>query len=193
MKDHSMTNPSNSAPALYTILMGSEYAALTVRDWRNQDGSFGGEARVYSHLGDFGGIIASCDKPIRAHLVELGMADFFAKCEGAAHMTFDGPASVAELCHAILGLRRARSVSADVACELWGDLQFCRDTAAQSELSFRSLAARLCALEPALGQPAGLTLKSLSPQATHFWNTIWPEVTRMLTAEQNLSLPRLAA
>lgn len=192
MKDHSMTNTSNSTLTLYSFQMGRQYVAATIRKSENPDGTFDGEVHVYSHLGDLSGSFPGCTE-LEQQLVALDMAGFFAVCNGAAFMAFDGAASVENAGRQILAQRRARSISADIACELWGDLQFCRDTVVHSELGFRGLATRLYALAPALGRPSELTLKSLSPHAQLFWETIWPELKRQFGADCTASPERLAA
>ena len=188
-----MTHQSNPAPTLHSILLGGHYVALSLRERDNEDGTFAGEVRAYSYLGDFGGMLAASEVPLKQRLANMDMSTFFAMCDGTVHLVFDGPASVEKLGTEILNQRRRRCITAELACELWGDLQFCRDAVEQSELSFRGLATRLCALEPKLGLPATLAMKTLSPQAKQFWNTVWPELVRLLDGNQKPASHQLAA
>ena len=183
MKDHSMTTSSKSTCELYRIWAGGHYAAISLDAWRNPDLKFGGELLVHSSAGDFGGTIASCDVPFKEQLTALDPASFLAHFGANVHSTFDGKASVTKLGKAILVKRRARMFSAELACELWGDLQFAGDAAARSELSFRSTAARLCAAAPALGQPADYATQTVSAQTLFFWTELWSEFRSVLTRQ----------
>jgi hypothetical protein len=181
MKDHSMTTSSKSTCELYRIWAAGHYAAISLDAWRNPDLKFGGELLVHSSAGDFGGTIASCDRPFKEQLAALDLASFLEHFGANVHSTFDGKASVAKLGKAILAQRRARVLSAELACELWGDLQFAGDTAARSELSFRITAARLCATAPILGQPADYAAQTVSAQTQFFWAELWSEFRSVLT------------
>lgn len=177
-----MTTPSKSACELYRFWAGPHYAAITVAPWWTLLGrKFGGELLVHSTLGNFGGTVDDCKMEFTEYLRGLTKEAFFATFGGGIRPTFDGKASVAKLGLAILGQRRARALSAETACELWGDLQFASDSAASSELSFRITAARICAAAPVLGQPADHTVQTLGPQAQVFWDTVWPEFTAALS------------
>jgi hypothetical protein len=176
-----MTTQSKSACELYRFWVGQHYAAITVDPWWTVLGrKFGGEILVHSTLGNFGGTIEDCKMEFTEYLRGLTMQAFFEQFGGPMRPTFDGKASVAKLGKAILSQRRARSIGAETACELWGDLQFSADSAASSELSFRATAARICAAAPALGHPADHAVQTYAPQAQFFWDTLWPEFTAAL-------------
>lgn len=171
-----MTTQSISACELYRFWVGQHYAAITLDPWWPAPGrKFGGELLVHSTLGNFGGTIDDCTMALTDYLRSLTMQAFFEQFGGSMRPTFDGKASVAKLGMAILVLRRARDISAETACELWGDLQFSGDNAAGSELSFRTTAARICAAVPAMGHPADHAVQSYGPHAQLFWDTLWPK------------------
>lgn len=171
-----MTTQSKSACELYRFWVGPHYAAITVAPrWTVLGRKFGGEILLHSTLGNFGGTIEDCKMEFTEYLRGLTMPAFFEQFGGPMRPMFDGKASVARLGKAILAQRRARGFTTETACELWGDLQFSGDSAARSELSFRTTAARICAAAPPLGQPADHAVQTYGHQAQVFWDTLWPK------------------
>lgn len=176
-----MTTRSKSACELYRIWAKGHYAAISLDAWVNPDRrTFGGELLVHSSIGNFGNLWPLCDKPFKEFLQGLEMESFMEMCRGQAHPTFDGIASVNKVRAAILSRRRARVLTAEDACALWGDIEFSRNSAARSELSFRTAVARICNSETPLGPVNGYVVHSSNPQAQFFWDELWPEFKAML-------------
>jgi hypothetical protein len=176
-----MKTRSKSACELYRIWAKGHYAAISLDVWDNPDRStFGGEILVHSSVGNFGGDFNSCAAPFKQFLLGVDMESFMSKCGGAVHLTFDGESSVNKVRAAILARRRARTLSAEAACELWSDIQFACDSAARSELSFRTTMTRMCNSTTVLGEPSGYVVRTASPPAQFFWTEIWPEFKAML-------------
>lgn len=194
MKDNSMTTRSKSVCELYRMWAAGNYAVITVDSWKNGDrATYGGVVLVHSSLGNFGGVINSCDVPFKQFLSDVDMTGFLAKCGGPAHLAFDGDASVKKLGAAILARRRARKLSADEACALWGDLHFSCDAAGRAELSFRITAARLCNAAPRHGAAAEYIVHTAMPQSRLFWDELWPEFKTMLLTDLRNDRHQLAA
>ena len=194
MKDNSMTTRSKSVCELYRMWAQGNYAVITIDSWTNGDrATFGGVVLVHSSIGNFGGVVNSCEVPFKQLLAGLDMKGFLSMCGGQAHLTFDGNASVQRLGAAILARRRARRLTAEDACELWGDLQFASDTAGRAELNFRITAGRLCTATPDLGTAADYVVHAASPQARIFWDVLWPEFQAMLRTDLGPEHRQLAA
>lgn len=194
MKDNSMTTRSKSVCELYRMWAAGNYAVITIDSWKNGDrATYGGVVMVHSNLGNFGGVINSCDVPFKQFLSEVDMTGFLSKCGGPTHLAFDGDASVKKLGAAILARRRARKLSADEACALWSDLQFACDAAGRAELSFRITAARLCDVAPELGNAADYIVQAARPQSRLFWGELWPEFKAMLLTDLCNDRQQLAA
>jgi len=180
MKDHTMTTRSKSACELYRIWAKGQYAAISLVAWENPDRTtFGGELLVHTSIGDFGNMWPRCPVPFRQFLLGLDLEAFMTACCSQAHLAFDGAAAVNKVRQAILAHRRSRRITAETACALWGEIEFSAESAARSELHFRTAVASICTADTILG-PADGYLKTPSPQVRFFWDEMWPEFKAML-------------
>lgn len=176
-----MTTRSKSTCELYRIWVNGQYAAISLDAWENPDRkTFGGELLVHSSVGNFGNMWPACEVPFRQFLLGLDLEAFLTACCRPAHAVFDGHASVDRVRLAILTKRRARLIPADTACALWGEIEFAAESAARSELHFRTALAAICLPGTVLGQVDGYIARAPSPQAQFFWDEMWPEFKAML-------------